>query len=352
MARTLSRPMRMVAAAVGATAVAAALLWAFARPPAATSAAGASRRPIHVTILHVNDSHGRLGGLSVDGRRVGGVARLATAVERVRRQSTAQRVFLVHCGDEFSRGDALTQRTAGAANVAIMNRLRYDLLVPGNGEFYNGVATLRRRIAEASFPVLAANVELADGCPLAERYIIEQAGPVRLAFFGLCTVHKSDDVEKSLRALDAMATARALVPQLRSRADAVVAVTHLGLRQDQRLAGAVGGIDVILGGHSHNALHHGFRGEGPAGQEVLICQAGDQYRYCGRVDLEFTPRAGGGYVLSVATAGLIPLDETVEANGEVAAMLDRLAIPTAYPASVPSTEPAETADEAELVAVE
>jgi 2',3'-cyclic-nucleotide 2'-phosphodiesterase (5'-nucleotidase family) len=320
----------MLAAAVG--------LWVLAihAPPVASQAAESAEGELKVTLLHVNDTHGQLLGLDIGGRNVGGAARLATAVQKVRQTSSANRVFLVHCGDEFSRGDALTQRSAGAANVAVMNHLGFDLWVLGNGEFYGGVELLRQRIAEIKFPTLAANVSLGEGEALTRPYVIERAGPIRLAFLGLCTV--SEEGEKGekdapVKAADPIETARDFVPQLRRQADVVVAVTHLGLSEDLRLVAAVEGIDLVLGSHSHTVLKHGFRAKGPDGRQVLICQAGDKYRYLGQVDLELTPSPSGqGWRLVSVTASLIGLDETVQPDPATTALLTQLAKGPTQPA--------------------
>ncbi len=316
-------------------------------PPGVSSAADAEAS-VRVTILQVNDTHGQLGGLTVRGRRVGGAARLATAIKKVRQASSANRVLLVHCGDVFSRGDALTQRTAGAANVTVMNHLGYDLWVLGNGEFYNGLDVLRQRMTEAKYPILAANVTV-DGEALARPYVIEKAGPARIAFFGLSTVGEQSREALGVDEADAIETARTLVPKLIQQADVLVAATHLGLPEDVRLAAAVEGIDLILGAHSHTVLHHGFRAKGPGGREILICQAGSQYRYLGQVDLELSAGpAGQGFRLANVTAKLIPLDETVEpdpATEALLAELDRSARrlpappPTLRPAGPPATRP-------------
>jgi 2',3'-cyclic-nucleotide 2'-phosphodiesterase (5'-nucleotidase family) len=297
---------------------------------------------IKATLLHINDSHGQLAG-PPGAMRTGGIARLATVVQQARQAPQSGTVFLVHCGDETSRGDALTMRSGGVANMTLMNYLKFDMMTPGNGEFYLPLPALQSWMKSARFPFLAANVTTADDKPLAESYIIRQAGPVRIAFFGLCFARDEELKADDLKLADALATARALVPRLRKQADVVVAVTHLGLLDDIVLANSVEGIDVILGGHTHTSLEHGYRAKGPGGAGVLICQAGDQYRYCGQVTLTFAPAEGGGYRISSATPRLIPLDEKVKPDPVVAAMLARLSGEgAARPASTRQTPPRRT----------
>jgi 2',3'-cyclic-nucleotide 2'-phosphodiesterase (5'-nucleotidase family) len=326
------------------------VLLAFLSSPAwsAEKPAGASApRVVKITILHVNDTHGQLLGTTVGGKNTGGFARLATVVRQERESSSAARVFLVHCGDEFTRGDKLTSRSGGAANIALMNFLRFDLWTPGNGEFYYGVNSLRSRLAEARFPSLAANIIDADGRPVAKEYVVEQAGPVKVAFLGLCFAYGEHLKLDGLKLSDPVATARRLVPQLRKEADVVVAVTHIGLLEDLRLAGSVSGIDVILGAHTHTALQHGWAANGPGGRKVLICQAGDMYRYCGRMDLELTGEHGR-FKIASAEARLIPLDQAVPPDPSAEALLRKLSARASWPVTTktagtsrPVFEPAE-----------
>jgi len=271
-------------------------------------------------------------------RSVGGYARLATLVGEIRASSKSARVFLVHAGDEFSRGDELTRTTLGAANIAILNHLKFDAWTPGNGDFYDGAATLQARIREAHFPVLAANVKVrATGRPLGRPYVIEQAGPVRVALLGLCFLQPMSDSFEDFRATEPAKTAQELVPELRKQADVVVAMTHLGSWSDRRLAEAVDGIDVIIGGHSHSALASGERARSPSGKEVLICQAGEQLEYLGSVRLRLE-KAEGGWRIKEATAQLIPLDEKVKLDPTVTALVARLANESAPAVETPKAE--------------
>jgi len=279
---------------------------------------------VKLTILHVNDTHGQLEPKG----NSGGIARLATTLDDIRTACSNQPVLLLHAGDILSRGDALTRRTRGAANFALMNHLQFDALTPGNGEFYDGVANLRARIAQAKFPVLTANVMLkSTGRRLSEPYVILDAGGVKVAILGLCYVRMGHSSARPLQVEKPIAVAKALVGELRKRADVVVLLTHLGFLDDIKLAAQVPGVDLIVGGHSHNVLPKGHLVQGPDGANALLVQAGDYYRYLGRVDLKLR-KSGGSYEIFSAKARLIPLDKHVKLDPTVTAMIARLASPT------------------------
>ena len=282
---------------------------------------GSMPAQVDITILHVNDVHGQISGSG----SVRGYARLATAVEQVRAQSKAAGVLLLHGGDELSRGDALTRGTLGAANIQILNHLRFDAWTPGNGDFYDGTDNLNALIRRASFPTLCANVKVAaTGKCLGKEYILKQVGPARVAIFGLCYVRMPKVLNPTLEVADATETARKLVPELRKQADLVVLLSHLGIDDDVKLAGAVDGIDVIVGAHSHTCLPAGKRVAGHDGKEVLIAQADEHLNYLGQVELTME-RQGQGYRLKCSTAKLLPLDAAVPQDPAVKAVIARLA---------------------------
>jgi len=298
-----------------------------------------SAKAVRVTFLHINDTHGQIE--SYEGH--GGYARLATAVEQARQADQAAgvaRTFLVDCGDILSRGDELTRRTLGSANFELMNLLRFDAYVPGNGDYYDGLVVLRARMRQARFPTLTSNVTFGakvppapdekaleklsvgfDGRPvLGREYLIERAGPVRIALLGLCTVREP---ERLMGVEDGIASAKRLAPALREQADAVVVLSHLGLRRDFEMATSVEGIEVILGGHTHATLPQGITMPAPGGGRVLLAQAGEYLNFLGRVDLVFEP-AAKGYKLASAKARLIELGPKVPEDPQVKARIARL----------------------------
>lgn len=310
---------------------------------AATPLAAAEADSAHIVILHVNDVHGQTLGSTVDGKPIGGYARLASAVAKVRQEVGADHVLLVHAGDEFSRGDAMTMASAGAANISLMNQIGFDLMTPGNGEFYGGVTSLQKRIAEAKFPVLTSNVSYRlGGEPVGVDGTVVALGDLRIGVMGLCFLQKLHPSSMPLAVEDPQAAAARVVPRLRAEADLVLALDHIGFEEDRRLAAAVGGIDVIVGGHTHTTLPRGNRVTAPDGRSVLIAHAGDHLRYMGRVDL-FLKRQTGKWTVDDARAQLIPLDASVPEDPAIKAAIARMwptTAPTTKPATMPVTAPA------------
>jgi 2',3'-cyclic-nucleotide 2'-phosphodiesterase (5'-nucleotidase family) len=319
--------------AVLAAAVSLSLPHVPAAAPAAPGAPAGDGPGLTLTILHVNDVHGQTQPHLSGGKNIGGYSRLSTLVAKARGAGDANLVLLLHAGDELSKSDALTRKTLGAANFQLMNFLRFDAWTPGNGDYYDGLPVLRRLIAEANFPTLTANVTVkGDGNCVAQPYVIKQMGPIKVALFGLCTVYQENQNVSGLVAADPVETAKKLVPELRKKADVVIAVTHLGYLEDVKLAQNVPGIDLIVGGHSHTVLDEGQSVPGPDEKTVLIVQTGWQLEYLGTVELKMKS-AGGRWSAASATAKLTPIDAGVQEDPAVKAMIARLWEATSQPAA-------------------
>ncbi len=315
------------------------------RPAGGAGASNTTTAPTTavVDLLHIADSHGRTRPYQHKGETVGGYARLASAVRAHRAASRADRVFLVHAGDVLSRGDKLTRKTLGAANVALLNHLRFDLWTPGNGEYYDGSENLLKLAQLFRGHVLAANVSIkSTGEPLARRAAILQAGPVKVGFVGLCFVRTNLPSAWSLKVDDATATAAKWVPSLRKHADLVVVVSHLGFDADKKLAAAVPGIDVILGGHSHTKLAKGHVVQHDDGSETLIAHPWDYLKAMGRVRVRMA-RRGDAWEILGAEADLVALDADVKESPAMRALVQRLWKHPEQAArlATPTTRPAE-----------
>ena len=216
--------------------------------PATGRNAAAAPDVVSVTFMHVNDVYQHLGQPPH-----GGLAELGTLVE-VERARAAGPSFLTFGGDLISPSLA-SSVTGGAHMVEIFNELGTDVAVLGNHEFDLGSEVARRRVAESRFPWLAANVLGMDGAPFAgaATLIREEAG-LRIGFVGALTRATADLAvgARDVTFTDETAALRAGVADLRRRgADVVVALTHLDLADDERVAREIEGIDLVLGGHDH-----------------------------------------------------------------------------------------------------
>ena len=286
--------------------------------------AGVSSRE-HLVILHINDTHGHLSARTVNGRSIGGIARLATMVKQIR-QENPDRVLLLHAGDIFSRGDQVTSRYRGAANFDLMNRIGFDAMVPGNGDYYFGIDNLRQRISEARFVVLGGNIFQTVGQesqPVGKDFAIKNVGPLRVGLLGLSFIYPEDASSNNLQTGHNINLAKDWIARMNGQTDLVVLLSHLGLPSDTVLAGLLSGVHIVVGGHTHSILAEPIiiRHPGGSPEATYIVQAGEFYGYLGRIDLTFTKTDDKSWRITDLASQLIPIAEPVEADAEIAKRL-------------------------------
>ena len=105
-----------------------------------------------IVILYTNDVH-----CGVDDNL--GYTGLAAVLDAY--EDSGAHVLLVDAGDAV-QGDSIGTLSNGEYIIDIMNRLGYDLAVPGNHEFDYGMDNLKKNLSDAEFPVLAANLDFED----------------------------------------------------------------------------------------------------------------------------------------------------------------------------------------------
>lgn len=259
-------------------------LLAFAQDPQASSTTG-------LTILHTNDIHGNISPWQgwegeLAGKQLGGMAYLGGAVNQVRREVGAENVILLDAGDTI--GDTMIAgKTRGKAIIDAMNAIGYTAMVIGNHEPDFTAQTLKERIADAKFPLLAANIiERDSGELFTLPSIIKEINGIKIGILGLAYPNTPlTTAEKNIQGLDfkdAPEVARKYIPLLRHEgAQIIIVLSHYGLSADKKLAQQVADIDVIVGGHSHNRMQEALQ-EG----NTLIVQAGAHGSDLGRLDLE------------------------------------------------------------------
>lgn len=275
------------------------------------------------TLLHFNDLHGALYPRPAEGSERGGAANLVGLIDRIRNR-TSDPVLLLDAGDTF-QGTYISNSNQGTAMVEVMNLAGVDAMVLGNHEFDWGLDVLHARVAQAQFPCLAANLEMASGGLLAgiDPYAVLDAGQLRIGVLGLTyhdlsTIVKASAIE-ALRSLPPVETAKRYLPELRRRSDLVIVLSHLGEAGDRALAEAVPEIPLIVGGHSHSTFPDGLR----IG-DTLIVQAGAHGTQLGSLELTLD-RLRKELVLDDSAARLIPVTAAGDTSEAVAQIVARWA---------------------------
>ncbi|MEC0233059.1 5'-nucleotidase C-terminal domain-containing protein [Paenibacillus kribbensis] len=259
---------------------------AAADPAANAGTANADTAPTsgkHITILHTNDTHAHV----VANDKEMGFAKLAGIIDQYR--ASNPNTLLLDDGDTV-HGTTFATLVNGESIVKVINKLRYDAMVPGNHEFNYGWKHLVELSKEIQFPVLSANIKQTDGTRLFKPYVIKEVDGVKIGIIGLTTpetAYKTNPKNvEGIQFTDPAVEAKAAVDEIRSKVDVVVVLGHLGQDASSKdtslkVVKEVPGIDIFIDGHSHTVLEKGLVGD----NGTLIASAGEYTKYLGVVDL-------------------------------------------------------------------
>jgi 5'-nucleotidase/UDP-sugar diphosphatase len=250
-----------------------------------------------LVILHTNDFHGHpvaFYDYPVDGQ--GGLPAQATLVEEVR--AANPNVLVVSAGD-INTGRPESNFFNARPDILGHNYIGYDLLAMGNHEFDPSPEEMQKQIAESGFPWLCANVVKEDGSYIdhVKPYIIKDYHDFKVAVIGLMTTETAESGTpahiRGYRFLDEVEVASKLFQELKTKADIVLAVAHMGIYEDdsmgsRRLAKHVPGLALIVDGHTHTLLEEPIHVTDPeTGRGTAIVQAGKWGLYVGKATLKF-----------------------------------------------------------------
>ena len=314
---------------------------------ARASRAQTDGQAVKLTILHTNDLHGHILPFAYTevGRRlnelpsVGGAARRATLVRRIR-ASAGNPVIVIDSGDTFTRGP-FTTTYRGLADVEAMNAVGYDLAAIGNNEFKARDASeandaagaqtaLLSVVKHSRFTWLCANCTDQHGAILegVQPFVVRQMGPVRVGFLGLTAPRVASYPQaKGWTIIDPVAAARTYIPLARAQCDILIAVTHIGLDLDKKLAAKTTGIDAVVGGDSHTFLYKPLTVKNAdRSASVPIVQDGEFGANLGRLDLTLSRSASGWHITEFHDE-LLPVGPTLPEAPDVVAAVQPFAGP-------------------------
>jgi len=273
--------------------------------------------------------------------KLGGFAHLKALVDRLRSDVGPGNSMLLDGGDLW-QGTGQANALQGADMVEAANLLGIEAMT-GHWEFTYGEQALRRNLERFKGEFLAQNVFLTEEAAFNDAKAfdtasgrvfkpagIKEIGGHRVAVIGQAFPYvpiahpKRFTPDWTFGIRDA--ELQNLVTGLRNgdKVDAVVLLSHNGMDVDLKLASRVSGIDVILGGHSHDAVPQPIAVTN-AGGTTLVTNAGSNGKFLGVLDLGLAK----GRVSEVRYRLFPVFSELLKPDAAMAALIEQIREPHA-----------------------
>lgn len=278
-----------------------------------------------VQILHTNDTHSFLNNTNHDAE-VGGSSRLKSLIDYYKDTAKKEGIpTLTLDGGDFLEGNLYYMADKGLKSFQVHNQVGYDAVAIGNHDYLMGARGLDEVLGriDLNFSLLGANVKSSSKYPnirdKIKPYKEMMVDGMKVAILGLTTsdFFFSWSLEGS-KISSPYKTAQDYEEILKKRNnDFIIALTHIGVNRDVKLAEKTKYIDLVVGGHSHTALREPVYGRNKRKIDVPVVQAGYHTKYLGRlvVDME------KGKPLKVVSYELVPVKYVAE-DTEVKAMVE------------------------------
>ena len=268
--------------------------------------------PSHYALTH-ND----FSALAQQYGRVGGLDRVATVIKAIR--ADRPDAILLDGGDTW-HGSYTCHHSQGQDMVNVMNALKTEAMT-FHWEFTLGSDRVHEIIDTLPFPALGQNIfdaEWDEPADYFKPYTFFERGGSKIAVIGQAFPYMPIAnpgwmfPEYSFGIRDE--NMQAMVDEVRGLgADLVVVLSHNGFDVDKKMASIVSGIDIILSGHTHDALP-----EPVLINETVIVASGSNGKFVSRVDLDVRNGKMMGFKHK-----LIPIfSDVITPDPDIAALID------------------------------
>lgn len=230
--------------------------------------------------------------------KMGGFAHLATLIKQLKQSSDHGNVLLLDGGDSW-QGSATSLWTQGADMVSACNLLGVDIMT-GHWEFTYGAEQVRENLKQFNGDFLAHNISLSEEVQFTtdsitnsvfKPYAINTFNDLKIAIIGQAYPYTPianpkrmiPDWQFGIQEQRLQQTVDEIKRQ--QNANAIILLSHNGMAIDLKLASRVTGIDVILGGHTHDAIPEPIWVKNARGK-TCVTNAGSHGKFLAVLDLD------------------------------------------------------------------
>ena len=260
--------------------------------------------------------------LAMEYGKLGGLDHTSTLIKAIRSERGDNKVLLLDGGDTW-QGSYTSLKTQGEDMVEVMKALGTEAMV-GHWEFTFGQQRLKELIDKLEYPFLGGNVfDTEWDEPVFESTAFFEKGGVSVAVIGqhfpYTPIANPNYMVKGWSFGIRPEVLQKNVDEAKKQgAEIVVLLSHNGFDVDQKLAAMIQGIDVILTGHTHDAIPKGIRIK-----DTLLLSSGSHGKYLGRVDL----KVKNGKVVETSS-NLIPVfSDVVAPDKEMTKLIKQIRSP-------------------------
>ncbi len=254
--------------------------------------------------------------------KLGGLDRTSTLIKAIRSERGENKVLLLDGGDTW-QGSYTSLKTQGADMVEAMKLLGTNAMV-GHWEFTFGQKRLEELIKKMGYPFLGGNVfDTEWDEPVFESTSFFERGGVNIAVIGqhfpyTPIANPSYMVKGWSFGIRPEVIQKNVTKARKKGAEIVVLLSHNGFDVDQKLASMIDGIDVILTGHTHDAIPKGIKIK-----NTLLLSSGSHGKYLGRIDL----KVKNGRVVE-SSSNLIPIfSDVISPDKEMTQLINKIRDP-------------------------
>ncbi len=267
--------------------------------------------------------------------KMGGFAHLAALIKQIRLARGHENTLLLDGGDSW-QGSATALWSQGQDMIAVSNLLGVDIMT-GHWEFSYGSEQVLKNTQQFKGEFLAQNIALTDEAQFAadiessavfKPYSIKAFKNARVAIIGQAfpytPIAHPQRFTSDWRFGIQEQNLQKLIEQIKQykQADVIVLLSHNGLDVDLKLASRISGIDVILGGHTHDAIPRPIPVKNSEGR-TWVTNAGSHGKFLAQLDMDIA----NGRLRDLRYRLLPVFSNLIEPDAEMQALINSIRAP-------------------------